>query len=394
MNLKCFLGLHTWDRCKCQTCGRVRDQEHNWSTDCEKCTTCGTTRLNAHRWGVQDCDKCGTCGTTRSNAHDWSKDCEKCAKCGRASVREHRWSGCKCAGCAKTRDREHNWSKGYDKCAACRAVSKEWVVRYREGSRYVYIDSQSSATVNDPRNARVSSKDLQDKFISYLHMDSNELQRRVLAFEDAPRISTFQMSRSELLKVESELMMAAWQGAANQFRELGIASPSQLGTAEAVPLAQAAKDWQRQMISVLAELQNSHSQAQALKKKDAIRELIDNRIPKLTDTQPHESVSMFSAYRESINSSPLIILRACSSERDLQYDLGALLEDYSVHVEDHYSVVVDAENRIASVAVHNKGSANGRVMNVFVWREAKLYRFIGQPGTYTDSTGLTVGRPS
>ena len=88
----------------------------------------------------------------------------------------------------------------------------------------------------------------------------------------------------------------------------------------------------------------------------------------------------------------MVILRACESTRDLQYDLDALLEDYSVHVDDQYSVVVDAENSIASIAVHNKGSANGRVMTIFVWREAKLYRFIGWRGAFTDSTGLTVGR--
>jgi hypothetical protein len=89
----------------------------------------------------------------------------------------------------------------------------------------------------------------------------------------------------------------------------------------------------------------------------------------------------------------LIILRACGNIDDLRKDVDALLEDCSVHVQDHYSVVLDANNWIASIAVHNKGSADGRMINVFVWREVALYRFIGQRGYYTDATGMTV-RPT
>ena len=146
------------------------------------------------------------------------------------------------------------------------------------------------------------------------------------------------------------------------------------------------------IMEILQRLRTSHIKVQGLRKSGSISELIDNVIPKLAYVQPQDSVRIFAAYQKSISSSPLIILRACGNEKDLCYDLDALLQDYSVHVDDHYSVVTDTENSIASIAVHNKGSANGRVLNIFVWREAELYRFIGQRGAYTDSTGLTVGR--
>jgi ankyrin repeat protein/ribosomal protein S27E len=148
----------------------------------------------------------------------------------------------------------------------------------------------------------------------------------------------------------------------------------------------------KQILEKLQRLQNSHFQAQALGRRDSIRQLIDNLIPKLAFVQPEDSVRIFGAHK-SIKDTPLRILRACGNAEDLHSDLNALLEDYSVHVDDHYSVAVDPDNSLASVAVHNKGSANGRVMNIFVWREATLYRFIGQRGFYTDSTGLTVRPP-
>lgn len=60
MSLRCKIGLHSWDGCKCTECNKVRDEQHDWS---------------------QNCEKCSKCGKTRENNHDWSKDCEKCSKC-------------------------------------------------------------------------------------------------------------------------------------------------------------------------------------------------------------------------------------------------------------------------------------------------------------------------
>ena len=64
MLLKCFLGMHTWNGCNCSVCSKTRDEQHDWSKDCEKCARCDKTRANAHAW--EGC-KCSTCGRDNSN---------------------------------------------------------------------------------------------------------------------------------------------------------------------------------------------------------------------------------------------------------------------------------------------------------------------------------------
>jgi len=78
MNLKCVIGMHEWSGCKCSTCGKTRDEGHDWVRDCEKCAKCGNVRASAHTWN--GC-KCSTCGETRDKGHDWGQDL-KCARCG------------------------------------------------------------------------------------------------------------------------------------------------------------------------------------------------------------------------------------------------------------------------------------------------------------------------
>ncbi len=77
MNIKCWIGLHGWEGCRCRACGRVRDQEHDWSEDCEACARCGSTRSNPHAWNGCTCT---ACKTTRDEGHEW--DGPKCRKCG------------------------------------------------------------------------------------------------------------------------------------------------------------------------------------------------------------------------------------------------------------------------------------------------------------------------
>ena len=115
VHLKCILGVHNWDRCKCTKCRKTRDQDHDWSEDCERCGRCGTTRQNAHQWDgckcktcgsirhnwTKNCERCRTCGTTRTAAHDWTKDCEKCSQCGAKRKAAHKWDGCRCTVCGK-----------------------------------------------------------------------------------------------------------------------------------------------------------------------------------------------------------------------------------------------------------------------------------------------------
>ena len=136
MAFKCKIGLHTWDGCKCSKCGKTRDEQHDWSKDCEKCSKCGKTRYNQHDYSkdcekcskcsksrdnqhdwITDCDKCSKCGKTRENKHNWITDCDKCSKCGKTRESQHTWVGCKCSKCSKTRDEQHYWSGC--KCLKC-----------------------------------------------------------------------------------------------------------------------------------------------------------------------------------------------------------------------------------------------------------------------------------
>ena len=41
MNLKCLFGMHAWNACKCERCGKVRDEEHDWSENRGPCEICG-----------------------------------------------------------------------------------------------------------------------------------------------------------------------------------------------------------------------------------------------------------------------------------------------------------------------------------------------------------------
>ena len=123
--LKClFSGGHTWDRCKCEICGRTKDDDHLWSrSDCGKCTICGRTRDDGHDWS-KDCGKCARCGQARDDGHDWSDDCGKCAICGKTRDVAHDWSTdrgkCfKCTKCSKARDYVHDWGNDYSKCNIC-----------------------------------------------------------------------------------------------------------------------------------------------------------------------------------------------------------------------------------------------------------------------------------
>jgi hypothetical protein len=57
MAFKCKIGLHSWNGCKCSECGKIRDEQHDWSKDC-KCNLCGQVQ---HRWDKESepCMRCG-----------------------------------------------------------------------------------------------------------------------------------------------------------------------------------------------------------------------------------------------------------------------------------------------------------------------------------------------
>jgi len=136
MSFACTFGFHKWNGCKCSSCGKTRDVEHDWSKDCEKCMRCETTRAGMHNW-AKDCEKCADCDVilqhahkwdgcecskcskTRDEGHDWSKNCEKCSRCEKTQPNAHKWNGCKCSQCGRTRDEKHDWAKDCEKCAVC-----------------------------------------------------------------------------------------------------------------------------------------------------------------------------------------------------------------------------------------------------------------------------------
>lgn len=136
MALKCKIGIHSWDGCKCTGCDKTRDEQHDWSKDCEKCSKCGKIRDKQHDWS-KDCEKCSDCSKTRENKHDWSNDCEKCSICAKIRENHHDWDGCKCSSCEQTRDKQHNldgcvcticgtekhnWQSGSEGCTRCGRV--------------------------------------------------------------------------------------------------------------------------------------------------------------------------------------------------------------------------------------------------------------------------------
>jgi len=79
MNFKCLFG-HQWNGCKCERCGKTRDEGHNYLAVDGKCI-------------------------------------EKCSICNKERGIEHKWNGCKCERCGKTRNEQHSLKNG--KCCKC-----------------------------------------------------------------------------------------------------------------------------------------------------------------------------------------------------------------------------------------------------------------------------------
>jgi len=65
----CLLG-HKWNGCKCEKCGKIRDEQHMWK-GCE-CSLCGKVRDEQHIWGRRN---------------DYTNNC-KCTRCGKSITRQ------------------------------------------------------------------------------------------------------------------------------------------------------------------------------------------------------------------------------------------------------------------------------------------------------------------
>ena len=74
---RCLLG-HAWVGCRCERCGKVRDEAHDWQ-HC-LCRRCGLSRFSNHDW--QGC-VCRCCGKEN---HHWVKG--TCVACGEVCTHE------------------------------------------------------------------------------------------------------------------------------------------------------------------------------------------------------------------------------------------------------------------------------------------------------------------
>ena len=93
MKMSCLFG-HKWNGCKCERCGTMRDEGHDYRPVdglCqEQCAICGKRRETAHPW--KGC-KCERCGAIRDEGHDYRPvdgACEEaCAICGKRREMAH-----------------------------------------------------------------------------------------------------------------------------------------------------------------------------------------------------------------------------------------------------------------------------------------------------------------
>ena len=135
MSLKCLFG-HQWNGCKCERCGKIRDEGHNFvpvAGKCiEKCTICGKECTVSHQWNKCKCKVCGQTRITGSlNDHDFpyingELSCT-CTICGYNAGKWHHWeysyvkgqAGHKrvCSICGATDTFEHYFENG--KCTYC-----------------------------------------------------------------------------------------------------------------------------------------------------------------------------------------------------------------------------------------------------------------------------------
>ena len=138
--MACLFG-HKWSGCKCEKCGKTRDEYHKYSpyinnhnhlrsgNDCvERCDICHNKKtIGEHSFiRIEDSckEKCRICGFEKTN-YDYHKpirvpvECiEKCEICGDVTnYLAHNWVGCKCADCGESRKKEHNFQNGV--CTIC-----------------------------------------------------------------------------------------------------------------------------------------------------------------------------------------------------------------------------------------------------------------------------------
>jgi hypothetical protein len=79
MGIGCLFG-HKWNGCKCEKCGKTRDENHNWDLCKGECSVCGKSCEVQHTWNGCKCEKCGK---VRDENHSWDLCKSKCKFCGK-----------------------------------------------------------------------------------------------------------------------------------------------------------------------------------------------------------------------------------------------------------------------------------------------------------------------
>ena len=142
--IRCKLGSHDWyGHCTCANCGKIRDEGHDWSKNCEVCAKCGKTRSGVHTW---DGCKCSECSKVRDEGHDWSKNCEKCEMCGRTRSQAHRWVGYECADCGELKQIDELISS-----SDSRAVEPLIKALFLYNKKYLGDIAKALGNLRDPR---------------------------------------------------------------------------------------------------------------------------------------------------------------------------------------------------------------------------------------------------
>ena len=119
MGISCLFG-HKWNGCKCERCGKMRDEGHDFKPipgKCEeKCSICGKVRSRPHRF--ENC-RCIICGEVRDSDHKWEPVPDNCEEV--------------CSICGKRRNTEHHFvpvdgeinGKEFERCTKCGYVHEK-----------------------------------------------------------------------------------------------------------------------------------------------------------------------------------------------------------------------------------------------------------------------------
>jgi uncharacterized protein (TIGR02145 family) len=141
------VGIHSWDGCKCTICGKIRDEHHDLSLDCEKCAKCGKVQdADQHNWS-DDCEKCSACGKIREKHHHWLINCEKCSECGKVRQDQHKMVSGVCQVCGQGSYTEQNGGKTYKTIKIGNQVmmAENYAKKPAKGNSWAYEDTETNA---------------------------------------------------------------------------------------------------------------------------------------------------------------------------------------------------------------------------------------------------------